>query len=180
MNKNILVILIVVIGCVLAGIGIFLLANGHRRGDLTINEVRILDTPTVVYAKGYAAVPVVDILQAVGFDVVWEDETQAQITGYGQECRLDLETKTLMHKQTVDPDKAQTDPLLQYTCPEYDLLSLKSGGNVYIKERTDRDLLVDDQIMCIALERLGFQATFEESFLTGRCSLTLTYPESTQ
>ena len=171
MKKRFYILIVIIVG-VLVCVSVFLLANIHRHGILVINEAKIADTPTVVYAKGYSAVPVVRILKELGFEVDWQNDTTAKITGYGHECQLDLEAMTLMCPQTVDSD----DPDAQLVKPEIDLLSLKSGENVYIKERAEHDVLVDDQIMRIALERLGFQAVFHESFFTGQCILTVTYP----
>lgn len=140
MKKYVLICLIVFI--VIGGVAsmLYLIKSVSKvevHGTLFINEKVITDKYVIIHQK-YAEIPLIEVLQNSGFDIVWVDNTTAEAIYQGEKYIIDLKEKSFLREGKND-----------------NLITPTPGGNTFSCKIVESNIILDSNTVKSIMFRIG-------------------------
>lgn len=140
MRKRVLICSALVLGVTIMSACFFSCqkATTSMQGDLVVNGEIVCQNNIDIYKNNVAHIPLVKVMQAMGFDVQWENDNVANINGYGKTLVLNVSQMSL-----IDVDSS------------HNLITPAPGSRNYYCQAASKDIIIDDNTVKSIMTLLG-------------------------
>ena len=130
MRKRVIICSVLALAAVLI-ISICLIVHHNsitpKHGDLVVNGEIVCQNDIDIYKNNVAHIPLVKVMQAMGFDIQWENDNVANINGYGKTLVLNVSQMSL-----IDADSS------------HNLITPAPGSRNFYCQTASKDIVIDD------------------------------------
>ncbi len=143
-QKILLIVAIALVAVALIGLIVGLSIRNSETVKLYVNGKRVRTEHVSITENGGARLPLVKVVEALGYDVEWKDESTCTWVANGKTYTLSLTERTLREGEGIDllaPARNGTNPIYACQAVEGDIV-LDNISLWSILLRMDHDLLV--------------------------------------